>query len=347
MIAYIKSNVDFTTKDVLEFEKYSFAQDIEYANNSTITVLTKPNITDDDFVICKDGNEVIFIGICDSFAADSSTGYTINLKQKECFFDREIFVGTESVISSTGIEDFIKAEIEANWVSSGDVLLDKNYITVVASTHTPISATVDANKGVYNLKTFLANAKEYYGIFTSFSYTNSALTITISKDNSTSLPIDVTISDVSEYTETYNVDVLAKLLVKWYSKTTELTTNLAYYLKSDRTITTDSTDPDRAKGVIKSKYIEKNTLDEAVQDVYNEFKSNSYEHKISFNLWNGSQAYPAAMYYVGRNATIKTKTGIQTSLITGMSYNSDSSFISFTFGKLKVSLIEKIREIAK
>jgi len=347
MIAYVKSNVDFSTKDVLEFEKYSFAQDIEYADKSSITVLKKPNITDDDFVICKEGNEVIFIGICEDFSTDESSGYTINLKQKECFFDREIFVGTESLISSTGIEDFIKEAVEDNWVDSGDDLLDKGYISVVASTHTPVNASVDSQDGIYNLKTFLGNAKEYYGIYTSFTYTANTLTVTISKDNSTSLPIDVTVSDVSEYTETYNVDVLAKLVTKWKNTDTEVVTTLTYYLKADRTLTTNASDPDRAKGVVKSKYVEKATQDEAVQEIYNEFTSNSYEHKISFNLLNSSKAYPPSNYYVGRKATIKTKSGIQTSLITGMSYNSDSSFISFTFGKLKVSLIEKIREIAK
>lgn len=345
MLAYIKSNVDFATKDILQFDKYDFSQDIEYSEKSSITVLKKPNVVDDDFVIVKDGNEVVFIGICEDYSTDEASGYTINLLQKECLFDRKIFVGSEALIQSTGIEDFIKKAIEDNWTASGDTLLDKAYINVVASTHTPISATVDAEDGIYNLKTFLGNAKEYYGIFTAFTYTDSTLTITISKDSSASLPIDVTVSDVSGYTETYNVDVLAKLITKWKNTSTEAVSTLTYYLKTDRTTTTNASDPNRAHGIISSKYVECETQAEAVQEILNEFKSNTYEHKITFDLYKHSKAYPPAMYYVGRKATIKTKTGIQTSLITGISYSSESSFISFKFGKLKVSLLEKLRTL--
>lgn len=344
-LAYIKSNVDFSTKDVLQFEQYSISNDIEFADKSTIVVIKKPNVADDDFVILKQGNKQIFFGICEDFSSDESSGYTITLKQAECLFDRQIFPGTTSLISSTGIEDFIKSEIEANWTSSGDTLLDKDYITVVASTHTPLNASVNAEQGVYNLKTFLGNAREYYGIFLDFEYTDSALTITISKDTANSLPIDVTTSDISAYTEIYNVDVLAKLMVKWLNTSTQAVTTVNYYLKTDRTITTDGTDPDRAEGVVRSYYLEKASSDEVLQEAVNQFKSNSYEHKISFDLWNKSKAYPVAEYYVGRKATIRTKTGIKTSIITKMAFSSESAFISFTFGKLKVSLIEKIRSL--
>jgi len=345
MLAYVKSNENFATKDILEFEEYSFSQDIEYADKSTITVLDKPNIVNDDFVIVKDGNEVIFIGICETYDSSNDSGYTITLKQKECFFDRQIFPGTQSVISSTGIEDFIKNEIQANWTASGDTFLDKGYITVVAQTHTPVSASVNVEQGVYNFKTFLGNAKEYYGIYTQFVYTDSGLTINVYKDSSAALPIDVTLSEVSEYTETYNVDVLAKLITKWLNTSTQAVTTLTYYLKTDRTTTTNASDPNRAKGVVRSMYVEKATQAEAIQEIQNQFVSNSYEHKISFNLLATSKAYPPSLYYVGRKATIKTKTGIQTSIITGMSYSSNSAFIGFTFGKLKISLIEKIRNL--
>lgn len=346
-ICYIKSATDFSTKDIFQFDTYSISHDIEYAEKTEFVAANKPNIQNDDFVILKSGSDTMFFGICENYSSDESSGYTIELKQAECLFDRQIFPGNQALIKTTGIEDFIRSEIMANWISSGDALLDKTYITVVASTHTRINATVNAENGVYNLKTFLGNAKEYYGIFTDFSFTDSVLTITIRKDTSPELPIDVTICDVTQYSETYNVDVLAKLFVKWYNKTSETTTTSTYYLKTDRTITTNGSDPDRAEGIVKSIYIEKDTSAEAYQEVLNEFSSNSYEHKITFDLSGNSLAYPVANYYVGRKVSIKTKTGIKSSIITGLSHSSDSSFYSFVFGKLKITLIDKIRSLGR
>jgi len=121
--------------------------------------------------------------------------------------------------------------------------------------------------------------------------------------------------------------------------------NKQYFLKDDLTITEDIDDPDRASGIIQSVYIAKDSATAMLQDVLNQFTKNKFEHKITFNLWNESKAYPVANYYVGRGASIKTKTGIKTSLITGMSWSSESNFTGFSFGNLKISLIDKIREM--
>lgn len=343
MIAYVLSSVDLSTKDILQFDEYEFNWDIDFADKSTIEVIKQPNIENDDFVICKDGSKTVFTGICDSFSSENSGGYKITLLQIEKLFDRMIFAGTQSVISSTGLEDFVRAEILANWVNSGDTLMDKDYITVTASTHTTKSITVDTKDGIYNLKTFLGNIKEKYGIFLDFELTNDSLDITVRHDTAAAVPIDVTISDISDYSEIYNVDVLSKLSVKWKNRNTEVVSSATYYLRNDRTITTNMSDVNRAQGVAKAVFYEVEDANEMYQSVVDEFSGNNYEHKISFKLFKGSMAYPVANYYVGRNATIKTKTGIKTSIITGMSSENGSAFFSFTFGKLKVSLIEKIR----
>ena len=274
------------------------------------------------------------------------------MKQKENLFDRKIFVSNEELISSTGIEDFIVQAITDNFIASEDEMLDKTYISISAATHTPINAKVSAENGVYNLKTYLGNAKQYYGIFLDFAISNKCLVITVRKNEDAEIPIDIEVSDVSDYTETYEVSVLAKLAVRWKIPDIEDSSgniivgaveDRTYYLLSDRTVTEDGTDENRAAGIVSSIYIEAETEEEMRQLVTNQFVSNEYNHKIAFNLNKSSRLYPYKRFYVGRKCRIKTKTGIKTSMVTKFKDISDSGMAGLTFGNLKVTMIEKLR----
>ncbi len=353
MLAYILDCRNLAVKDVLEFEEYDFKEDIEYCDKSSIVVSRKPNLEDEDFIFCKDGNDVVFIGICETFKSDSRTEeYTISIWQKECFFDREIFVEEEGLIAGTGIEDFIVRAIQSNFADSGDELMDKPYISVAAGTHTPVAAKVDAEQGVYNLKTYLGNAKQYYGIFVDFIFSEGSLIFNVYRKKEPIIPIDIEVSDISSYKETYSVSVLARLLVKWKLPDAEdengnivigKESKRQFYLLSDRTITEEKENSERASGISKSVYIEAESEEEMLQEVYNEFSSNRYNHKITFALNRSSRLYPSERFYVGRECMIRTKTGVKTSLITKSEIKDSSIMTNLTFGTLKVSLIEKLR----
>ena len=92
--------------------------------------------------------------------------------------------------------------------------------------------------------------------------------------------------------------------------------------------------------------IEAESYDEMYQKVVDEFSKNSYTHKINFNLFMDSNLYDYRDFYIGRNTEIKTKSGIRSSLVTAQSIASNSRFAAIAFGKLKVTLIEKIRSMA-
>ncbi len=353
MVAYILDNMDLRIKDIIEFEVYDFNEDIEYAEKSKITVPKKPNAKDDDLVYCKDGNDVIFVGICETYKGTSNENeYQIILKQKENLFDRKIFVSNQELISTVGIEDFIAKTIAKNFVSSGDEMLDKTYISVCATTHTPVQAKVPTENGIYNLKTYLGNAKQYYGIFLDFNIFNGGMEITVRKNEDMEIPIDIEVSDVTEYTETYEVSALAKLMVRWKIPDKEDTSgniisgaieDRTYYLLADRTVTEDGTNENRAAGTVDSIYIEAETEEEMQQMVTNQFVSNEYNHKIAFDLNKISRLYPYKRFYVGRKCRIKTKTGIKTSMVTKCNESNNSGMIGLTFGNLKVTMIEKLR----
>lgn len=353
MIAYILDNYTLNIKDILEFEEYEFREDMDYSEKSSITVAKKPAINNDDFIFCKDGNENVFVGICVNYTGKSNNSeYDISMQQKEQLFDRSIFVESEELISSVGIEDFIVHAIESNFTDSGDTLMDKNYISVQALTHTPIAAKVEADDGVYNLKTYLGNAKQYYGIFTEFEFEKGHLTINIVNRDETDIPIDAEVSDISDYKETYEVSILARLWVNWKvpdiedsngNITVGAVTRRKFYLLENRTISEDMSNVNRVVGIAKSVFIEADTEEEMLQKVRNEFTSNRYNHKITFNLYRNSKLYPAKRFYVGCKCLIKTKTGIRTTMITKLVKSSKTSMTNLTFGNLKITLIEKIR----
>ena len=355
-LAYILSGTDLSVRHVLRFERYEFNEDIDFANTSTILVREKPNLENDDFVICKKGDEVLYIGVCKDAATSEDSGYTISMKAKECLFDRPIFIDSESLISETGIEDFIVKAIRDNWVDSGDSLMDKSYIQIQAATHTIIYSTVASigsteDGKTYNLKTFLGNAMEFYHVFLDFAFSNGELDITVRTEDVDAVELNTGVSDVVDYEETYKVDVLAKLNVLWKIPDQEVggvttigaETNRTYYLLNNRELTTDQDDARRVMGTAKSVYIETAEEADMIQQAKNEFTSNRYEHKISFGLNKQSKAYPASYFYVGRPGRILTKAGMKTTIITARTISSENAAILLTFGKLKVTLIEKMR----
>ena len=356
LIAYIIDAFDLRVKDIIEFETYEFKHDIDYEDKSTITTFRQPIADVDDYVICKRAGVTIFVGIFKEYETKSdSNEYKITLLQKEKLFDRFVFVLDESVISTTGIEDFIANAIIANWINSGDSKLDKPYITVQALTHTPVyskvSTVVKLTDGCFNLKTYLGNALEYYGIRIEFEITPTVLTVYIYNGDAGIYQISTLDSDVTEYSETYAVDALTKLLVRFDQKATgsdEITasTNHEYYLLTDRTITTDKAAADRAQGSVKSMVIEAETEEEMYQKVQDEFSGNSYSHKISFKLYMDSQIYDYNALYIGRNCRIRTKSGTRTSLVTAVTVTNGERLAEIEMGKLKVTLIDKIRSMA-
>lgn len=343
LIAYVLDAQTLTIKDLLEFETFEFKFDTEFANKSKIVVPVQPSIAHDDFVVCKCAGETIYTGICDNYASESdNSAYTITLKQKENLFDRFIFIDDEALISQNGIEDFIVQAITDNWISSGDAMLDRSYLSVTPLTHTPINAkvstTVSLTDGAYNLKTYLGNVLEFYKIYVDFDFSQDGrLELSVYQDAHAALGIDVLLTDISNYNETYSVDALTKLCVSWNDN------SYTYYLLANRNITTDGTNPNRAVGRTKSMVIEADTYDEMYQTVVDEFSRNSYSHKINFSLFMDSNLYDYRDFYIGRNTEIKTKSGVRSSLVTAQAVASNSRFAGITFGKLKVTLIEKIR----
>ena len=156
--------------------------------------------------------------------------------------------------------------------------------------------------------------------------------------------VDIEVSDVSDYVENYDISVLAKLNVKW-KKTEESTEEVrkSFYLLADRTVSENVNDPNRVEGSVKSIQIITEKEEEMRQQVFNEFSSNRYNHKITFNIIRNSKLYPEQEFYVGRPCTVKTKSGVRSSMITKIEISSSSGLLKVTLGNMKVTLTDKLR----
>lgn len=342
VIMNIISRSTFTLLDVVEVSSYEISIDSDYGGKSTFVLPRKPTAEEDDFVIMHD-DDTTFTGIIGTIESEYGyDSYTITALEMPTLFDENIVL-TNTDLLATGIEDFIANQITGNFISSNDDLLNITYLTVAAKSHTPVAAKPDNENGVYNLCTYLGNAMTSYGIFIDFNFSTSGIEIAIEKKAQDNLDIDTGITDVTVANEVYSISALTKLTVLWDNGTASSTRQ--FFLKTDRTITEDIADPDRAKGSSNAIYSVAETEDEMIEEAQNQFTSNSYQHKVEFDVLRTSKLIPEGQLYVGHKCRAKTKNGIKDSMITGIIKVNNSSIISVTLGQLKITLIEKLKGV--
>lgn len=343
MLCYFISKKDYSIINCIETESFSCVHDLDCGGKTKIVVAGNPGASDEDFVILKEGKKTKFKGIVEKIDhADEELKYSVSCIEIEQIFNRKILLSDVEIIRQTGIEDFIAKTIKTYFTESGDDFSDMSYINCEALTHTKIAAKPETDKGIYNLKTYIGNAKQNYGIFLDFEFEKDRLNISIYKKDQSAMQIDTTITDVVSCIETYKVNVLSKLNVLWHNTATQEESMRYFYLHSDRS--TSEINVDRINGTISTIYIEAETEEEMIQEAKNEFKNNSYSHSIEADILATSSVYPFDEFYAGHEVMIKTSAaGIQKSIISEVSFDDASDIFSVKFGILKVKLTDKLK----
>lgn len=329
----IISKVDLSIKDIIEVSDYNIEENINLNGKSVFVSARQPIAVSGDYIKFDS-----FVGMISKVETkkDSSI-FNIHVEELCALFDRKIILANQALIASAGIEDFIVATITNLWKATGDALMNIDYLVPVANTHTPLNFTVDTQDGVYNFRTFLGNMKERYGIDLVFTF-GATLGITVSKSNASEYGLDLIISDIVDYDEVYAVDVIAKVIV--FSKESSTTTN--YYLRSDRFITSNASDPLRIAGKVESVVCETNA--DVAQKGIDTFKSNSYAHNISFRLITGSLIYDSSEFNINRPLVIKTAdNGIYRSFVAKKKTKMKSSVVEIECGNIRVNLSDKLK----
>ena len=248
-------------------------------------------------------------------------------------------LSTNEIIQKAGIEDQILNAIQNNFTNSGDSLLNIDYITFFLTSNlhnTKQTQVTNVENGIYNLHTWLTNCTQYYNVVYGFNIVNKKLSIGLGIPNIALIQkelIDSNAQNISNYTEVFETDVTAKVIVL-YDKVNGQDNKGVYtlFLKTDRTTTTDETDQDRAEGNVTTIYTE--NYEDANQSALDVMKGNEYNHSITFNY----DKYIA----IGTPIAIKTKNSIIYNSYISSIKTTQNKFYEYICGNIRINFIDKL-----
>ena len=263
--------------------------------------------------------------------------HTLSLKYITNIFDRDLIVENEALISKTGIEDFIKYTIEKQFTKSEDTLLNINFLDVEVKTHTKIKKSIENENGIYNFYTFATNCTQKYNIVLNFVYKNKRLVLSIYKETADTQLIDTTIKDIIDYTEVFETEIVAKVIVKTDTDVQK------WYLLSNRTTTQDMNNKNRAYGKVITQYTANS--EDAYQTAMDAFKSNTYSHLIEFNISVDSKLIDVKNLKIGTPLRVKTNNNIiLDTYISAIEKNARQKCRHFKSGNIRINFIEKLKQ---
>lgn len=334
-LVYFLDKSDLEIKDIIEFENYEYVIDEETNQKTIFEVMKKINAKNGDIVVLQRNGNIDYIGkIEDIENKDGEIKRKVTLKYISNIFDRKIILENESLINSTGIEDFIAKEIYNNFTNSDDTFLNINWLDVEVKTHTKITKSVENENGIYNFHIFITNCSQNYNIVLKFSYENNKIKLTIYKQENEIQLIDTTIADISNYVEKFETNVIAKVIVK-----TDLDVQ-KWYLLSDRTTTQDKDDVNRAIGNVETVYTPKS--EDAKQTALDKFKANTYNHYISFDINRNSKLFDISKLKIGTPVSVRTNNNIILNTYISAIRDTGNNFINITCGNMRIKFIDKL-----
>ena len=333
---WIFSHDDFSVKDIVEISDYEINIDEETNANSNIKILKKTTAKARDIIAVKKNNEVIYWGIIDEVQNENGDKvYTFITKYITNLFDRTIQLENQDIIRNTGIEDFIGRTITNNYISSTDTFINLGWLQVNVLSHTPKETSVtNVENGIYNLHTWITNCTQNYNVVYSFSIVNKKLVMNIEIITYRKEIIDTIAEAVSNYTEVFETDVVSKVIVL-YNKKNDVENPGSYtlFLLTDRTTTTNITNPNRAEGRVETIFTE--NYEDANQEALNVMKANSYNHNITFDLLD-------KFIKVGTPIAIKTKESIIFNTYISAIKITPKRFYEYVCGNIRISFIDKL-----
>lgn len=322
---------DFSVKDIVEIADYEINIDEETNASTLLNILKKTTAKARDIVAIKKNNEVVYWGVVKQVQnEDGKQLYEFITKYITNMFDQNIKLENEDLIKTTGIEDFIAKTITDNFISNADTFINRKYLKVVVKTHTKKQTSVtNVEDGIYNLHTWMTNCTQNYDIVYSFSIVNKKLVITIENKSYKKELIDVKAQAISNYVEVFETDVVSKVVVLTSTNTYTL------YLKADRTTTTNMNDTNRADGKVETVYTE--NYEDAPQKALDTMKSNSYNHNITFNMYD-------KFMKIGTPIAMKTKESLIFDTYISAIKITPKKFIEYICGNIRIKFIDKLNQ---
>ncbi len=321
---------DFAVKDAVQLAGAEIVEDEETNCASNVIVMGDHGAESGDIVAIKKNGEIVYWGIIDEIQNESNENrFVYKLKYITNMFNQHIetSAASEELVRTTGIEDNIADRISAYFINNSDTFVNRPYLQVNVITHTPKQIGIsNMEHGIYNLHTWMTNCTQKYDITYKFYIENGKLNIDIENVAQTKMLIDTEFQNISDYNEVFETEITSKVRV-----TTD-TRGYNLYLLNNRTTTTNENDPNRAAG--KTEIVYTSNYDDAPQTALDVFKSNSYNHNVTFKY---DKYIP-----VGTPIAIKTKNqSIIDSYISKVTINS-GKFFEYECGNIRVNFIDKL-----
>ena len=135
-------------------------------------------------------------------------------------------------------------------------------------------------------------------------------------------------------TEKFETSVIAKVIVKTDTDVQK------WYLLSDRTTTQDKDDINRASGEVETVYTSKS--EDAKQTALDKFKSNTYNHYISFDINRNSKLFDVSKLKIGTPINVRTNNNVILNTYISAITDKGNSFINITCGNMRINFIDKL-----
>lgn len=238
------------------------------------------------------------------------------------------------------LEDFLFYTINKFFKDGdNDEKIAMPFLSIIQETQTLVKEPINDTDGIYNFHTFMTNCRQNKNISVIFEISQEEIAVKIKNTgNQNTIKIDTTNNDVINYNKVYEMDITSKVTVVC-GDTGNI---LNYYLLTNRTITTNKDDINRALGKQQTIYVpeEINALSQAT----NIFKGNRYNHLVEFEIKKDSKLVNTDELTIGRPVQIKTKDGIIESYISSIEVEETSNYIKYKSGNIRVDLIDKLKQ---
>ena len=335
---YILSKADLSILSVCQPCSYNINSDEETNGKSTF-ILPALNYAKKGYYVVLNGLYKQFIFIIDDVITNKGEK-TVSIVTLDIsnIFDRKVIAKNLDTMLSSSLEDFIANTMLENFINSTDSILNISYIDIYKHTNTLINEPTNDENGLYNFRTFLTNCRQHQNICCDFKFENRRLKIDIENKIESTVLIDTTVKEVTDYNKIYDVDPVTKVQV--YIRENNAEYNL--YLRNDRTTTIDKNDLNRAKGRIEVISVE--TTDKAYEEALNVIKGNTYKHLVEFKISKSSKLVDVSNLKIGTLIKIKTEDDVYDSYISAIVINNNDNFIYYKSGSLRISLLDKLKQ---
>lgn len=344
MEIYVLDYMTLEVKDIFKplknndgSEQYEINLDEETNATSEIILEYKESIKKGNFLIIN-GLYKQFLFIISGTERDIK-GKTVKviLKDISNMFDHKII---EDPIGDLSIENYIKRNIERNYMNTEDTLNNLSYLQIETKTQTKVIVNTDAEDGLFNLHTYITNCRQYKNIRTDFAFKNDKLYIYIEKKTNKLQKIDTNVAEIIDKETTDEEDYITK--VEAYVRNDK--TKYYLYLRNDRTTTENPKDPNRLRG--KTEVISSETLTVAKEEALNTIRRNRYKHLIEFKIKKNSKLVDVNNLEIGDEVQARVKNKNYESYISAITIK-DNEFVYFKTGNLRNRLTDKLNQQEK